>query len=256
MMSAIIRLRLVFMLCVFLLTACATTPDIDKSTGVDSPAAVNAKLGLSYMQHGNIEVAQAKLEKAIEQDPKLVEAHHYIAELYRRMGDNNLAKKHYRQALDLNPHDMMLQHNFGVFLCQQGDYEEAVGRFVQAAKGRGYSRPDEAYANAGICALRIPDSKRAETYFRQAIMLNKNHASALYNLADINYANGQHLKARAFLQRYQDVASHTPKSLLLGVNNELKMNNHNSANVYARELKEEFPDSEEAAQLDKLDVDW
>ena len=241
------------LLSLFILTACSSSPPKhDPAVGVDSPAQVNAKLGLSYLQHGNYDVAEAKLKKALQQDPKLGEAYHYLAELYRRTDKDDLAKDNYRKALRYSPDDMNLQNNYGVYLCEKGDYDEAVEALVKVAKSRDYDRPDQAYANAGLCALRIPDEKRAEDYLRRALEINKVLPGALYQMAELSYKQQKYMHARAFIERYGAVARPSPQSLLLGARVELKLGDHRAVEKYATQLSDQFPDAEETTELDKL----
>ena len=245
---------LLMAVCISIIAACAEKPlHVDKSTGVDSPAAINAKLGLSYMQHGNYDVALAKLKKALKEEPRLVEAHHYIAELYRLTGDNELANEHFRTALELDPNDSILQHNFGVFLCDQGKYDEAERHILIAVNDRKYPRPDEALQNAGLCLMRKPDYAAAEQYFRRALAINKNLPSSLYQLAVICYRDKRYLNARAFIERYGAIAKPTPQSLWLGVQIERALGGQKAADHYADMLLTKFPDSEETRRLQQID---
>ena len=93
------RLAIVIMLMLGV-PGCATK---QTKEGEESPAVINAKLGLGYLRQGNYDVAQTKLEKALQQDPKLAMAHHYIAELYRQRGEYELAGEHYERAVKLDP---------------------------------------------------------------------------------------------------------------------------------------------------------
>ena len=241
------------LLLLVVLTACTGTPHRpDPAVGVDSPAQINAKLGLSYMQHGNFEVAEAKLKRALQQEPKLGEAHHYLAELYRRTDREQLAKESYRLALKYTDNDMGLQNNFAVFLCDQGDYAEAIELLIKVAGSRNYNRPDEAYANAGLCALRIPDEVLAEKYLRKALTLNKNLPNALFQMAELSYKHQQYMIARAFIERYLAVAQPSAQSLLLGVRIELKLGGRQAVDDYAMQLTTRFPDAEETQELDRL----
>ncbi|MCC6302337.1 MAG: type IV pilus biogenesis/stability protein PilW [Gammaproteobacteria bacterium] len=215
----------------------------------DSPADINAKLGLSYMQQGDYDVALEKLKKALEQDPDSVTANHYIAELYRLLGNHELAEQHYKKALRLDANNPAVQNNFGVFLCDRKRYDEAEKHFMLAARIPSYRRPDEAYENAGLCALRIPDATRAEKYFRQALDINPLLPNALYQMALLNFNAGQHLSARAFLQRYAAFAAPTPQTLWLAVRVERALDNGELADQYALELRTKFPQSQEAAEL-------
>lgn len=217
----------------------------------DTPADINAKLGLNYMQQGDYDTALAKLKRALDQDPNSVAAHHYTAELYKLLNNHEMAEEHYRKALKLDPGDSAIQNNFGVFLCDRKRYEEAERHFMQAVKTASYRRPDEAYENAGLCALRIPDPRRAETHFRRALEINPVLPNSLYQMALLSFNARHYLQARAFIQRYAVIAPATPQSLWVGFRIERALGNDGEAEQYARDLSAKFPKSEEAAELQR-----
>lgn len=239
--------------CALLIAACASKPPQTQQGGGESPAQINARLGLSYMQQGSYDVAMEKLKRALEQDPDLPEAHHYIAELYKTIRNTDLAEQHYRRALRLSPNDAALQNNYAVFLCDAGRYAEAEERFVKAARTSGYRRPEEAYQNAATCVLRIPDRARAMAHLRSALDINPLLPGALHQMTQLSFESGEYLQARAFLQRYGAIARHTPQSLWLGVNIERRLGNDAAAADYARQLRQEFPRAEETAKLREIE---
>jgi type IV pilus assembly protein PilF len=230
------------------LTACSSSPKKFEEHR-DTSADINAKLGLNYMQQGDYDVALEKLKRALDQDPNSVAAHHYIAELYKMLNNNELAEEHYKKALRLDGNDPAIQNNYGVFLCDRKRYDEAEKHFLLATKISSYRHPDEAYENAGLCALRIPDAKRAETYFRQALEINPLLPNALYQMALLNLNAQQYLPARGFLQRYESFAPAESKTLWLGFRIERALGNTAEAERYAQDLRTKFPRSEEAGAL-------
>lgn len=243
-MAFTMRLTIVIVIMLSLM-ACASSQK--KSSGnADPPAVINANLGLGYLRQGDYDVAESKLKKALQQDPKLAMAHHYIAELYRQTGSYELAGEHFERAIKLDPRDPLVQNNYGVFLCDQKRYKEAEARFLKVIGMPSYKRQDEAYENAGLCALRIPDLAKAEKFFRQALEINPGLPNSLYQMAQINYDEHEYLKARAFLQRFFSVTSHTPQSLLLGINIERELGDKVTMAQYSKLLADKFPDTEEA----------
>jgi type IV pilus assembly protein PilF len=68
-------------------------------------------------------------------------------------------------------------------------------------------------------------------------------------MASLQFDNGNALQARAFLQRYQDVAPPTAGSLWLGYRIEVNLGDSAAAGEYARKLRKEFPTSVEADEL-------
>ena len=71
----------------------------------------------------------------------------------------------------------------------------------------------------------------------------------LFALAALNYEQGELLRARAFLQRYDGVAAMSPESLLLGYRIESGLDNPEGARSYQMELMQQFPNAPEAAEL-------
>lgn len=242
----LVSIRLSFLVLVLVLSGCASK---QAQQSAESPAQINARLGLNYMQQGNYEIAMEKLKRALEQDPNLADAHHYIAELYKTIRNGELAEQHYRRALRLSPNDPAVQNNYAVFLCDNRRYDEAEERFLRAARTPAYQRPDEAYQNAATCLLRIPDRERAKAHLRKALELNPLLASALYQMTALSFETGEPLQARAFLQRYEAIARHTAQSLWLGVSIERELGNTAAADDYARQLRRDFPRAEETARL-------
>jgi len=179
-------------------------------------------------------------------------AHHYIAEVYQQTGEYDLAGEHFERAIKLDPKDPLLQNNYGVFLCDQKRYKEAEQRFLKIASLQSYKRPDEAYENAGLCALRIPDPVKAEKYFRRALQINSKLPNSLYQMSQLSFDEHQYLEARAFLQRYFSIAEYTPQSLWLGIRIEQAQGDKEVADRYTRTLLEKFPDSDEARSADSI----
>lgn len=231
-----------------LLTACAGN-ETKGANGQNDPAVANANLGLAYMEHGEYRVALEKLKKALEINPELPQAHQYIAMVYQHLGNVGQAEKHYDRAVSLDGSDPALQNNYGIFLCRQGRYKDALRHFRRSFDDDNYSAKDQAYENAGLCALRAPDNEKAEHYFRQALQINPKRPESLFQMALLEFNSGRYLRARAFLQRLHEVSQYTPQSLMLGVKVERKLGDKHTVESYMKRLKKDFPGSDETKQL-------
>jgi type IV pilus assembly protein PilF len=212
-------------------------------------ASAYTQLGLGYYREGKYELSLTKLEKALELDPDLPQAHGAIAVLYEKVGDARLAEKHYKKALRLSPDDSRAQNNYGQFLCFQGRYQEAQEEFARAAKNPFYASPAVPLTNAGLCAKRIPDLQLAEQYFRQALQADPKFAPALLQMAVARFEAGQFLSTRAYLERFQQVAEHNPESLWLAVQTESALRDPVASGRYAKLLRKNYPKSEQAIML-------
>ena len=234
------------------LAGCTTTEGPSQKADLKEAARLNAQLGIDYMRKGNFEVALEKLQKSLEQDDELGVAHSAIALVYQRKGETKLAGKHYREALDINADDSVTLNNFGIFLCGQGEFEDAEEVFLKAAKNKDNLQTADAWANAGTCAPRDEEGRvRAEGYLREALRLNPRHANALASLARVSYEKKDYLRARAFLQRYEMNSRPTAETLYVGAQTERALGDMTAARAYERRLRNDFPDSRETEMLEK-----
>ncbi|RMD71731.1 MAG: type IV pilus biogenesis/stability protein PilW [Gammaproteobacteria bacterium] len=215
-----------------MLSACATAP---RESEQDLARTLVA-LGIGYMKRGDKAVALEKLKKAIEVDPGLPSAHHAIALLYAELGEKEKAEAHFRRALSLAPDDGEAHNDYGVFLCRQGRVREGVKHFEKAVANPLYPTPALAYVNAGLCLFK-KDPAAAEGYFRKALEYDPRQPSALYHLAVLNFEKKRYLKARAYLQRYEEVAPHTRESLWLAERIERALGDEEAAARYHRLLR-------------------
>ncbi len=233
-----------------LLSACTSTGPRVADNG--KAAQANVELGIAYFREGRMNLAMEKLQKALEQEPNLPVAHSAIAVVYERLGELAAAEEHYRRALSLAPDDAKIQNNYGQFLCQQNRLEEADRHFQRAVSDPLYETPEAAYTNAGICARRIPDDKKAENYFRQALEKNPTYPMALLQMLRLSYDHQEYLRARAYLQRFQQSARHNAESLWYGVRVESALGDKNAVSSYGLALKNNFPDAPQTREY----LDW
>jgi type IV pilus assembly protein PilF len=214
-------------------------------------AAIQTELGVGYIRENKNDVALRRLRQALEMAPDYAPAHNAIALLYGRLGQLNAAEKHYKLAIDYDPAFSAARTNYGSFLCQRNRIEEAEKSFIAAVRNPLYDRPDLALANAGYCMYRAGQMEKAEKYFRAALERNPRLPNALISMSDISMKKGNALSARAYLQRYVEVASHSPRSLALGIDIEKEMGDKNALASYTMLLRSKYPDSKEARELAK-----
>ena len=216
-------------------------------------AQLNAELGLGYMNEGQFQRAKYKLDKALKFDPDNPHAYHYMAELYRRLKEFDKAGQYYEKALSLAPHDMNIQNNYGVYLCERGLYERAYKHFQNIINNPLYSARANAYENVGLCSLREGKLKKAQDAFKAAIAINPKMPKSLLQLAQMSYDEGNTKRAYDYYQRYVAIAQQTPESLWIGILLENGRGNKDTVASYKVLLKGKFPDSDEAKRLRKLE---
>lgn len=234
-----------------LLVACASSPDKRDAerAAARKAAELNTSMGSEYLVRGEYEVALEKLKKAVSADPNYAPAHTVLAVLYERIGEEERAARHYRQAVKVAPDSGDVNNNYGVFLCQTGKSQEALAYFARAVQDPFYRTPEIALANAGACELQAGNLDKAEKFLRQSLEYNAEFADALLPLARISYRKEEFMRARAFLQRFEDVSEATAESLYLGFQVEQRLGDAEEARGYADRLRARYPDSAEAQGL-------
>jgi type IV pilus assembly protein PilF len=242
------------MVTAFMLAGCVSTSTAPDSSKVSLKQASqdNVALGVAYLQQGRRDLAMQKLQLALSQDSDNANAYSALGLLYNSTGDLQRADENYRKALSKAPDDPQIQNNYAVFLCQQGKPKESEKYFLEAAQNPLYPTPEAAYANAGVCADRIPDEGAAEQYFRKALAINPHYPLALYQMARLSYEQKRYLDALTFIQRFSAAApAPRPEVLLLGVRTENALGDKRGAEGYAKKLRILFPNSAETQQLNQ-----
>jgi type IV pilus assembly protein PilF len=241
-------------LCVTLaaLTACVSSGgSVSDPAPVNEAAVANMNLGAGYLRQGNTTLAIERLQRALAQDPNLVQAHTTLGLAYNQIGSFDDAEEHLKRATEINSADGAAANAYAAFLCERGNrWADAAPYFRRAAADPKYGTPEVALTNAGLCARDAGDLAAAEENFRAALMRNPRYADALLNMLELTYQRGDNLQARAFIQRYLAVRPATAPVLLTCVNVERALNNAAAADRCAAQLRSGFPGSPELAQLE------
>ena len=237
----------------FLLIVSGCASKIER-VGVDYKKAsiANAELGVAYLAQGKYKVAMNKLKKALAFDDDNANAHHYIAELYRRLKQNDLADEHFKKAMDLDEEDSAIQNNYGIFLCGTGSYEKGLKLFNKVLADPLYGDKGQVYENMGLCAEKQGNILTAEKYFETALKFNKKLPAALLGLAQITFDKRNVKAASEYLKRHNKVARPTSESIWLELLIARKNGYKGRAGSFAIKLKQYFPDSKEVKLLKKL----
>ena len=230
------------------LASCASGTTSTRSKNLKA-AEYNASLGAEYLRKNRLTLANEKLSKALEQNPNSENANHYYALLQEKLNNNATALKHFKRAIRASKRNPNLHNNYGSFLCNMGQYRQAISEFAQAVKDPLYKTPEFAYTNAGVCIEKSNSKESSEAYFRKALEINPKFASALFQMAKLNWKQGNISKAQAFLFRYNDVARQTPESLLLCKKINEKLGELAQAEKCVSQLLSHFPSSKEANNI-------
>jgi type IV pilus assembly protein PilF len=226
---------------VLMLTACVGT-ERRLETDLGEAARLNTQMGMDYMRRGRDDLAEEKLLRAMEQDRRYAPAYATYALWLVRQDLPDEAEAHYRTAVRLDGNDPDTRNNFGAFLCSRGHKREAVEQLMIAANNPRYPGRVTALNNAARC-IREDDPEAAERYLRRALEISNEDPEALAQLAWVSYKQGEYLRVRAFISRFEAVSQHTAETLRIAAQTEAQLGDAVAADGYRRRYNEQFPDA-------------
>ena len=232
-----------------LLAGCASQQAVSQRRDA---AIYNTELGIAYMRRGDLAIAQTKLDRAVQENPDDPDVHNARALLFARMGESRRADHEFREAIRLGNKNPDFENNYAVYLCNAGRVDEGVQTFVSAAHNPLYMTPELAYDNAGVCLRTAHRDVEAEQMFTDALTIRPTFAQAVWELADINFSQGKLVQARQEIDAFLGANQETPDLLLLAVKVTRAQKDPLDAELYARRLQLDFPNSAQARALADL----
>ncbi|OAI13224.1 type IV pilus biogenesis/stability protein PilW [Methylomonas lenta] len=226
--------------------ACGLMPANSMSNSEE--AKLNLQMGVRYLDMGMLEVAQEKLDTAYNLEPRNPEILNALGVFYERIKEYEKAEEFYQSAINKDNTSYYIKNNYGRFLCERGQYEKGMLLMQESLDDPMNNRTWLELSNIGICYIQQNDAVQGEEYFRRALQINPAYAPALLEMLKISYNKQQYMSARAFLERYQAAAKHTPESLWLGFQTERALGNRSAAENYKEQLMTAFPTSKQAQE--------
>jgi type IV pilus assembly protein PilF len=245
------------MLAAALLAGCAQQPTDSGSgvagTQVDSESRQRARaftdLAGAYFSRAQYKVALDELRKAITADSRFGPAYNIYGLIYMELAEDKLAEENFRRAIELDRSDSEARNNFGWFLCTRGRYDEGLEQFSAALRNPLYAQPEQAMANAGLCAEKKGDLALAEANLLKSFKLQPDNPNTVLKLAGLHFRQGRLMETQRLLGRHAELAPPTAESLWLGVRLERKLGDRAQEGAYGLQLRKRFPDSNEARLL-------
>ena len=245
------------MLVAAMLAGCAVQP-MESGGGIantqaDSESRQRARaftdLASAYFARAQYKIALDELRKAITVDNRFGPAYNVYGLIYMELAEDKLAEENFRRAIELDRNDSEARNHFGWFLCTRGRYDEGLEQFSAALRNPLYAQPEQAMANAGLCAERKGDLALAEANLLKALKLQPDNPNTVLKLAGLHFRQGRLMETQRLLGRHAELAPPTAESLWLGVRLERKLGDRAQEAAYGLQLRKRFPDSEEARRL-------
>ena len=214
-------------------------------------ARIRLELAVGYFEQGQTTVALDELKQSLAADPNFGPAYNLRGLVYMRLNDFRLADESFRRALALNPADSNTKHNYGWLLCQQGRYADASNYFSLALANPQYGERPKTLLIQGICHIRAGQPALAEKSLTNAYELDAGNPITGYNLALLLYQRGELVRAQFYIRRINNSELANAESLWLGTKVEHRIGNREAEEQLAGQLRRRFPQSPEAALLER-----
>lgn len=211
--------------------------------------AIHTQLAIEYAKVGRLALAQESAQRALKLDKEFVPAWLAQAVIHAALGQDDLARDDYLYALRLSPRHPDANNNYGQFLLERGQLEEAMPFFKMAGENPLYEFPQVAYFNLGQGSVRLNRPKDAEYYFVKALRFHSCYTPALKELTALALANKQAQLALSYFTRLKTCASElNATELEWGIQIAQAAGHTARAVEYNALLKSRFPDDGEIEQ--------
>ena len=202
-------------------------------------------LARGYLSQRNWARARAPLSRALELDPRSVEALVLTGYLYQSEDETALAENYYKQALRIDRTDAQALNNYGSFLFAEQRYPEAVEWLQRATEDPDYEQRAQVYENLGLALLETDAEDKALLAFHRSLNLNARQARSSLELASIYYDRGELRRADEFYSAFRGLARQNRRSLCVGFKIASKRGDLDQAASYGLALKNLYSDASE-----------
>ena len=137
-------------------------------------AIIHNNLGVTLFRQGKEKEAVAHYEKALEINPRYVDAHSNLGILLVKQGKSQEAMPHFIEVLRLKPDEVEAHNHLGIILSKQGKSQEAVAHFSEAIRIN--PNYEEAYLNLGIALVQQGRNQEAISQLSEALRVNPKNA--------------------------------------------------------------------------------
>jgi type IV pilus assembly protein PilF len=246
-----------------LLAACASQPAGDTTpppaqrkapteSDVQRRAEVRLELAALYFSRGQSQTALEELRQAMALRPEWAEAFGMQGLIQAAQGDLAAAEASFKRALGIAPGDGDVLHNYGWFLCQQRRFAESDAQFELAVLNPRYRDVARSLLAQGVCRARDQRWAEAEKSLARSYELDPANPATAFNLAEVLLRRGELERARFYTRRINQQAEQvSAQSLWLAARIERRIGNAEGLQDFARQLRDRFPQSPEALQLER-----
>jgi len=178
---------------------------VKKSPGKARP---HNSLGQALSAGGRLQEAVSEFEKALELEPRYMNALLGLARTFRALGEEEKAMSFYKRALEVNPIHPQLRYDLALIASEKGDIATALNHLSVIVKTSPSFQPG--FRLAGMLLWKKGELTRAERFLHHAISLKPEDAQAHNLLAIVYQQKGENEKA---LSEWEKACRLNPKEV-------------------------------------------
>ncbi len=149
----------------------------------EKEAEFHYKMGISYLNEGNIQLAYVQFQKAYQINPDNKDVLHSLGLVYFQIEEYDRAKEFYLKALSIDPMFSEVHNNLGILYLRLNQLNEAERSFKMALTNPLYQTPEKAYYNLGNTYYRMGRFESSVDSFTDALRRSPSFYPAYYGLA-------------------------------------------------------------------------
>lgn len=244
-------MKYMIILVVFMLSGCAhqqqaSSPPKERPKQLNNKANETAEiyiaLGLNYLNAGDSEQALTYLERAVDIAPSMAESHYSLAYYFQITENEIQASKFFASARRLEQQNPDISNSYGAVLCQQNQYDKAIG-YYQKAIASGRYNVAEVYEDMALCAARQGLTDEAIGHLKQALQYEAGRVKSLRMMAGLLIENEQFAQAEAALRQMEEFGHVDDTYLWLMIDNARQQGKLEKMAHYESALLTVYPDN-------------
>jgi type IV pilus assembly protein PilF len=243
-------------LLMLLLAGCVSTGngnnDNNSSTGRTS-ARIHTELAGLYFERAQLGTALSEIGTALQADSNYAPAYNVRGLIHMTLREDKEAEADFQRSLQLDKEDSETHNNYGWFLCQRLRPTESIPHFLVALKNPLYTTPERAYLNAGVCSQKAGNYQDAQDFLQRALTIRPGLPQALLGMAEVSFFQGAFHTAQRYFGEFSAKSDGlSADNLLLAVRINRAVGDRNVEATYAAQLRQNYPDSNQARLLNTL----
>jgi tetratricopeptide (TPR) repeat protein len=141
------------------------------------------KMGLSFLNEGNIQMAFVQLQKAYQLNPEDKDILNSLGLVFLQLEKFDDAKEMFLKAIAIDPQFSDAYHNLGVTFMKKGQIKEATDAFNKALSNPLYLTPEKTFYLLGLSYYRLNLYEPAINAFKDSIRRAPSFSLPYFGLA-------------------------------------------------------------------------